>query len=85
MKGVWVCDGCGTEFDDDESPEAVAHFDGDLDKPDSEVKCWGLMEKSGQAYADFMDKGIHPMSTFVGCLEEHLIDTGSIVTLFKGE
>jgi hypothetical protein len=83
MQDIWVCDGCGAEFDDDESSEATAHFAQNDDKPDSEVVCWGLMEKSGQAYADYMDKGIHPMSSFLISLEDSLMDSGAIVEVLK--
>lgn len=79
---MWQCDGCGAQFDNDESPEAQAHFAAQLDLPAALVTCWGLMEVGGPAWQAFQD-GVHPMTAFTADLESHLLSTGAIVEVLR--
>jgi hypothetical protein len=56
---LWICDGgdfVGTEW------ECKMHILLQNPKEVSSIKCWGSMEIGGEAYKNWIENKVHPMS-----------------------
>jgi hypothetical protein len=59
---MYECDGCGAQFKEAESKEALEHFKVIPGEDLSKRKCWGLMEVGGRAWFEFYYEDTKPMA-----------------------